>query len=262
MHFSYQPASPILKRQQCRPFATTAGPFGIGISFNNGSRFGLQIVDGISRLHAKLPASPFWSRAPFPAVVCNFQPVREYMFREKETKSRFDNLAPEVVTPLSEFTDRTSTTPKVVVPSPFAVSRRSTSTPTVTPRNSVEPGNDAQTDSKRLMVGRGISLNGKISSCDRLIIEGNVEAELENCRTVEVAESGTFKGAAEIAGAEISGRYEGSLTVRETLLIRATGRVSGTVRYGRLQIEDGGEINGDFKSAATTDSKIRSGAQN
>jgi cytoskeletal protein CcmA (bactofilin family) len=184
------------------------------------------------------------------------------MFREKEIKTNSDHRIREVVTPASEFTGTTSTTPKVVVPSPIAVSRLPTPTPTVTPRDNIQTGTEAQTDGKRLMVGRGISLNGKISSCDRLIIEGNVEAELENCHTVEVTESGTFKGAAEIAGAEISGQYEGSLTVRENLLIRATGRVSGTVRYGRLQIEDGGEINGDFKSAATAVPKLRSGTGN
>ena len=103
-------------------------------------------------------------------------------------------------------------------------------------------------ETKKLIVGRDISLNGKISSCDRLVVEGEVEAELHDCHTIEIAESGTFKGAAEIEGAEVSGRYEGSLTVRGNLLIRGSGRVSGTVRYGRLQIEDGGEINGDIKS--------------
>ena len=184
------------------------------------------------------------------------------MFREKEIKTNSDHRIREIVTPASEFPGTTSRTPKVVVPSPIAASRLSTPTPTVTPRNDIQTGNEAQTDGKRLMVGRGISLNGKISSCDRLIIEGNVEAELENCHTVEVTESGTFKGAAEIAGAEISGQYEGSLTVRENLLIRATGRVSGTVRYGRLQIEDGGEINGDFKSAASAVPRLRSGTRN
>ena len=89
-----------------------------------------------------------------------------------------------------------------------------------------------------------------------------MEAELENCHTVEVTESGKFKGAAEIAGAEISGQYEGSLTVRENLLIRSTGRVSGTVRYGRLHIEDGGEINGDFQSMVAATPKPGSGTGN
>ena len=184
------------------------------------------------------------------------------MFREKDTKSNSDTGVHEVVTPLSEFPGTTSRTPRVVVPSPISIARQSTTTPTVTPRDKIDPGNGAQTDGKRLTVGRGISLNGKISACDRLVIEGNVEAELENCHTVEVTESGKFKGAAEIAGAEISGQYEGSLTVRENLLIRSTGRVSGTVRYGRLHIEDGGEINGDFQSMVAATPKPGSGTGN
>ena len=107
---------------------------------------------------------------------------------------------------------------------------------------------EVKPESKKLIVGRDISLNGKISSCDRLIVEGRVEAELQDCHTIEITESGTFKGAAEIESAEVSGHYEGSLTVRKNLLIRSTGHVSGAVRYGRLEIEQGGEINGDIKS--------------
>ncbi len=121
--------------------------------------------------------------------------------------------------------------------------------PAVVPQTR-EARSDAKNETKKLIVGKGISLDGKISSCDRLIVDGKVEAELQECHTVEITENGTFKGAAEIASAEISGHYEGSLTVRDNLLIRSTGHVSGTVRYGKLHIEDGGEINGDVKSLA------------
>lgn len=110
-------------------------------------------------------------------------------------------------------------------------------------------------ESKKLIVGRDISLNGKIASCDRLIVEGKVEAELQDCHTIEIAESGTFKGAAEIESAEVSGRYEGSLTVRDSLLVRSTGHVGGTIRYGRIEIERGGEINGDVKSLGAKSEK-------
>jgi cytoskeletal protein CcmA (bactofilin family) len=164
--------------------------------------------------------------------------------RDKETKPKSDG-AHETVTPLSDLAVLNpmpvNSPDKVPVLAPRVVA----TPPTIAPRDAK---GDAKTETKRLIVGRGISLDGKISSCDRLIIDGKVEAELENCHTVEVTENGTFKGAAEIEGADISGHYDGSLTVRENLLIRGTGRVSGTVRYGRLHIEDGGEINGDVKS--------------
>ena len=115
---------------------------------------------------------------------------------------------------------------------------------------------DAQardTEQRRLIVGREISLTGEITSCDRLIVEGSVEANLNNCREIEIAETGLLKGTAAIEDAEIRGRFEGSLTVRKRLLIRATGKVTGTVRYGQLEIECGGQISGDVQAQPTTE---------
>jgi cytoskeletal protein CcmA (bactofilin family) len=103
-------------------------------------------------------------------------------------------------------------------------------------------------DARKLIVGREITLSGEINSCDKLIIEGSVEANLANCRDVDIAESGLFKGSASIEDAEIRGRFEGSLTVRKRLLIKSTGRVSGTIRYGQIEIECGGQISGDIQA--------------
>lgn len=104
---------------------------------------------------------------------------------------------------------------------------------------------DAPTESKKLIVGREIVLSGQITSCDRLVVEGRVEASLTETRAIEIAETGHFKGSAEIESAEIAGRYEGTLTVRERLFIRSTGKVNGKVTYGQIEIEPGGEIAGE-----------------
>ena len=104
------------------------------------------------------------------------------------------------------------------------------------------------TDLRRLIVGREISLSGEITSCDKLIVEGSVEANLQNCHDVDIAESGLFKGSATIDEIEVRGRFEGNLVVRKRLLIRATGRVSGTIRYGQIEIECGGQISGDIQA--------------
>ena len=108
-------------------------------------------------------------------------------------------------------------------------------------------GNGGAGEGKKLIVGPEISLHGHIAFCDRLVVEGTVEAELTDCHTIEIMRAGVFSGAAEIESAEISGRYEGSLTVRGHLLIHGTGSVSGTIRYGRLEIQPGGVVNGDIK---------------
>jgi cytoskeletal protein CcmA (bactofilin family) len=106
----------------------------------------------------------------------------------------------------------------------------------------------ADDDLRKLIVGREISLSGEITSCDKLIVEGSVEANLQNCHDVELAETGLFKGSATIDEIEVRGRFEGNLIVRKRLFIRATGRVSGTIRYGQLEIERGGQISGDIQS--------------
>jgi cytoskeletal protein CcmA (bactofilin family) len=114
-----------------------------------------------------------------------------------------------------------------------------------------------EVETRRLIVGREISLTGEITSCERLIVEGSVEANLNNCREVEIADVGLLKGTASIDEAEIRGRFEGTLTVRKRLLIRATGKVSGTIRYGQLEIECGGQISGDVQSQPSAEDETR-----
>ena len=67
-------------------------------------------------------------------------------------------------------------------------------------------------------------------------------------RAIQIAEQGAFKGTADIEVAEIRGSFEGELTVRGRLVGHATGRVSGKVRYGKLLVQEGGEIVGDVGS--------------
>ena len=111
----------------------------------------------------------------------------------------------------------------------------------------------SETDVRTLIVGREISLSGEINSCDKLLVEGSVEANLQNCHDVDIAESGLFKGSATIDQIEVRGRFEGNLIVRNRLLIRATGRVSGTIRYGQIEIECGGQISGDIQAQSGED---------
>lgn len=105
----------------------------------------------------------------------------------------------------------------------------------------------------RLMVGLNIKLRGiEISDCDTLMVEGMVESMVEatmNSRVIQITEQGAFKGSAEVEIAEIRGEFDGTLTVHQKLVIYATGKVTGTIRYGKLVVEDGGRISGDIAQA-------------
>jgi len=101
------------------------------------------------------------------------------------------------------------------------------------------------TEDRRLLVGQNISLSGEITACDSLVVEGTVDAKLENSQSIEITETGTFRGPIRIEQASIAGTYEGDLTVRGTLSVKSTGVISGKVRYGKLEVELGGVIRGD-----------------
>jgi len=103
-----------------------------------------------------------------------------------------------------------------------------------------------------LTVGNDILLKGEIATCDRLVIEGQVDASLNDVHTVEISECGSFKGSAQIEDAEIRGLFEGDLTVRGRLVIYATGKVRGKISYGEIEIERGGELSGEIKTVPST----------
>jgi cytoskeletal protein CcmA (bactofilin family) len=103
----------------------------------------------------------------------------------------------------------------------------------------------------KLTVGPNIKLKGvEITDCDTLVVEGSVEATMDS-RVIQISERGSFKGSAEIDIAEIRGQFEGNLTVRQKLVIYSTGKVTGRVRYGKVVIEEGGQLSGEVEFGTT-----------
>ena len=109
------------------------------------------------------------------------------------------------------------------------------------------------TTGNRLIVGPDVKLKGaEILDCDTLVVEGRVEATMDS-HIIRIAEQGSFSGTVGIDTAEIHGQFEGELTARGQLIIHSTGRVSGKIRYGKIMIEEGGQISGDIQSIATAE---------
>jgi cytoskeletal protein CcmA (bactofilin family) len=109
----------------------------------------------------------------------------------------------------------------------------------------------AKEGESKLTVGPNIKLKGvEITDCDTLVVEGSVEATMDS-RVIQISERGAFKGSAEIDVAEIRGLFDGNLTVRQKLVIYSTGKVTGRVRYGKVVIEEGGQLSGEIESGTS-----------
>ncbi|HYH17455.1 MAG TPA: polymer-forming cytoskeletal protein [Azospirillum sp.] len=137
--------------------------------------------------------------------------------------------------------------PRRVVDIPGAAPRGLAPTPAPAPVAAVPAPVAPVTDQRRLIVGRDISLSGEIGSCDILVVEGTVEAKLRDGRSIEITETGLFKGSVEIDEADIGGRFEGDLSVRGRLTVRSGGKITGSIKYGELAVEAGGQLIGDVQ---------------
>jgi len=108
------------------------------------------------------------------------------------------------------------------------------------------PAKSEEASGSKLIVGANIKLKGvEINDCDTLVVEGRVEATMVS-RTIQIAEGGAFNGKVEVDVAEVRGHFQGEMTARKKLVVHASGRVSGKIRYGRMLVQEGGEMSGDI----------------
>lgn len=166
----------------------------------------------------------------------------ETLFGKRDSNATPSNPPLSTTNTLSTAnTNMTSTSPTL------GGSRTVASTPVAAAQSTSTPEGGS-----KLIVGPNIKLKGvEITDCDTLVVEGRVEATMDS-RVIQIAEKGAFKGSAEIDIAEIHGEFDGELTVREKLVIYATGKVSGKIRYGKVVIEEGGQLSGDVQVGTAT----------
>jgi len=131
--------------------------------------------------------------------------------------------------------------------SPPAPANSDNSLPNEVIRNDAPPATENSMGA-RLIVGPDVKLKGaEILDCDTLVVEGRVEATMDS-RVIRISEAGRFTGKVSIDIAEIHGQFDGELTARSQLIIHATGKVTGKIRYGKLLINEGGELCGDINA--------------
>jgi cytoskeletal protein CcmA (bactofilin family) len=164
------------------------------------------------------------------------------------SETLFGKREPNSTTPNSPL-NASSSQPGAPKPAPVGMPSGGASAIPAAPQAVAAPGT-AEGGGSKLIVGPNIKLKGvEITDCDTLVVEGRVEATMDS-RVIQIAERGAFSGSAEIDVAEIHGEFEGNLTARQKLVIYSTGKVTGTIRYGKIVIEEGGQLAGDVQVGA------------
>jgi cytoskeletal protein CcmA (bactofilin family) len=89
-------------------------------------------------------------------------------------------------------------------------------------------------------------------TCKTATIEGALDATLDT-GTLTIARGGSVHGRVYANHAEIRGEFNGELIVRGKLVVYASARVTGKIRFAEIVLWKGGHVSGNVKRLARPD---------
>ena len=94
------------------------------------------------------------------------------------------------------------------------------------------------------VIGQGTVIEGTIRVAGRVQVDGQIDGSLVAEGHVSVGPTGSILGEVVAAELAVGGRVEGKVNVRDILHIAPGGMARGEIRYGSLQVDRGGVIDG------------------
>ena len=95
-------------------------------------------------------------------------------------------------------------------------------------------------------IGPGISVNGRISGEDELIVFGNVEGTIALESTLTVEESGNVVADVQVDSVVIRGEVNGEVVARQAIELVEGSLVTGNLKAPRIIIEEGAQFQGNI----------------
>jgi len=90
----------------------------------------------------------------------------------------------------------------------------------------------------------GTKITGNIETTGDFRIDGQIEGNINSKGKVVIGTNGSIKGEITCVHAEISGILEGKLSVTELLSLKASSKITGDIKTGKLSIEPGAVFSG------------------
>jgi cytoskeletal protein CcmA (bactofilin family) len=111
-------------------------------------------------------------------------------------------------------------------------------------KNSKTENERATTPSGTSLIGTGTTITGDIASNGDIRIDGVLKGNIRGTAKILIGQDGIVEGDIEGQQADIMGRVEGKIVVRELLNLRSNAVIKGDIRAGKLQIEPTVVFNG------------------
>jgi cytoskeletal protein CcmA (bactofilin family) len=94
------------------------------------------------------------------------------------------------------------------------------------------------------IIAAGTSLKGDISSSGDIRIDGTLQGNIQSTAKVVIGSNGVVEGDISGQQADIMGRINGTIKVKELLQLKGGSNVTGNIHAGKLQIETSANFNG------------------
>ena len=102
------------------------------------------------------------------------------------------------------------------------------------------------TKDKSIFIGAGVVFKGSINASNQAINSGTVEGDLV-AKDVLIGAAGVVTGTTEADFIDVKGELNESISSKNVLIVRSSGKITGDVTYGEIEIERGGKIKGSMK---------------
>mgnify|MGYP000302366118 FL=1 len=104
---------------------------------------------------------------------------------------------------------------------------------------------NSDTRPNSVFIGEGVSFKGSISAPEEAIIEGQFEGDL-SVSNLLIGPTGRVTGNIKADRVDVKGELNKDISSRKLLIVRSSGKVNGTLEYGEIEIERGGQVRGNM----------------
>jgi cytoskeletal protein CcmA (bactofilin family) len=117
--------------------------------------------------------------------------------------------------------------------------------------------NDENLPASASMIGAGTTLKGDITSNGDLRIDGTLKGNIIGSAKVIIGANGAVEGDISGQQADIMGKVNGSIKVKDLLQLKNGSHVDGNISAGKLQVEPSAVFNGQCHMSANASADVK-----